>query len=129
VKGVCIEDENAVRYRRLQKSMHVIEKKQNYLRTKATGFSNRAWELGKQLSVLEETKRSISHKYDRGDFVVLEDGTVCKIERLVGAKLYKVFEYMGRRTGVERQIHEKGIVCCVQNIAHNFELKRKEAKP
>ncbi len=108
-----------------------LTKSLGYYESKQSKYYGLCCSQRRKIEEIEKEISAISHKYEKKDLVVLSEGenfVIAEIQRLIGAKRYKVFEYMNSRTGTEHTITEDKIVCRVQSIPNRFELKLKEVK-
>jgi len=108
-----------------------LSKMEKYYESKKDKYYALYCSQRRKIEEVEKEISTISHKYEKRDLVVLSEGenfVIAQIQKLIGAKRYKIFEYMNSRTGTEHIITEDRIVCRVQSIPNRFELKLKEVK-
>ena len=108
---------------------------QKYYEDKQSKYDKKYWQETHKIEVIEKQLKQLTHHYKKGDLVVTtrkyvggtEEFATAEIQSLIGAKMYRVFEYFaGGGCGTIPTIHESSIVCKVQSIKSYFELTRKK---
>jgi predicted RNase H-like nuclease (RuvC/YqgF family) len=74
---------------------------------------------------IEEEISQLSHRYHKGDIVVMPDGEMAEVRKLVRRKHYELFvQCRGLRSklGTHQKVHESGILC------HAMDLELEQGK-
>jgi len=123
--------------RELRLEKRKLVKSQKYYGDKLDNYRRKYYEFDAKAIKAKNEIAMLMHKYSKGDWVVttneFADGTeefaIAQIRKLIGSKMYEVFEYfMGGGCGTAPTIHEDRIVCKVSSINAFFELKRRNPK-